>query len=43
VERLGVQRTVLLIAHRAELVAHADRLVRLEDGAAVAVPVRRAA
>jgi thiol reductant ABC exporter CydD subunit len=29
VERLRVGRTVLLIAHRPELVAHADRIVRL--------------
>jgi ATP-binding cassette, subfamily C, bacterial CydD len=43
VRRLSASRTVLLIAHRPELVAHADRVVRLEDGAAVAVPVRRAA
>ena len=43
VERLGAGRTVLLIAHRPEVVAHADRIVRLEDGAAVAVPARWAA
>jgi ABC-type multidrug transport system fused ATPase/permease subunit len=43
VRRLSAGRTVLLIAHRPELVAHADRVVRLEDGAAVAVPSRRAA
>ena len=43
VRRLGAGRTVLLIAHRPELVAHADRVVRLEAGAAVAVPARRAA
>ena len=43
VRRLGAGRTVLLIAHRPELVAHADRIVRLEAGAAVAVPARRAA
>jgi thiol reductant ABC exporter CydD subunit len=43
VERLGAGRTVLLIAHRPELVAHADRIVRLEAGSAVAVPARWAA
>ncbi|HEX6742750.1 MAG TPA: thiol reductant ABC exporter subunit CydD [Solirubrobacteraceae bacterium] len=43
VERLGAGRTVLLIAHRPEVVAHADRIVRLEAGAAVAMPGRRAA
>jgi ATP-binding cassette, subfamily C, bacterial CydD len=43
VQRLGAGRTVLLIAHRAELVAHADRVVRLEHGAAIALPARRAA
>jgi thiol reductant ABC exporter CydD subunit len=43
VRRLSAGRTVLLIAHRPELVAHADRVVRLEDGAALAVPARRAA
>jgi thiol reductant ABC exporter CydD subunit len=43
VQRLGAGRTLLLIAHRPELVARADRLVRLQDGAAVAVPARRAA
>jgi len=43
VRRLGAGRTVLLIAHRPEMVAHADRIVRLEDGAAVALPARWAA
>ena len=43
VRRLGAGRTVLLIAHRPELVGHADRIVRLEAGAAVAVPARWAA
>jgi thiol reductant ABC exporter CydD subunit len=43
VRRLGAGRTVLLIAHRPTLVVHADRVVRLEDGAVVAVPTRRAA
>ena len=32
VERLRSGRTVLLIAHRPELVEHADRVVLLEDG-----------
>jgi ATP-binding cassette subfamily C protein CydD len=35
VERLRTGRTVLLIAHRPELVAHADRVVELEGGTAV--------
>jgi ATP-binding cassette, subfamily C, bacterial CydD len=35
VERLRSRRTVLLIAHRPELVAHADRVVLLDGGAAV--------
>ncbi|MFL5919817.1 MAG: thiol reductant ABC exporter subunit CydD [Gaiellaceae bacterium] len=35
VERLRPGRTVLLIAHRPELVAHADRVVVLGDGSAV--------
>jgi ATP-binding cassette subfamily C protein CydD len=43
VQRLDAGRTVLLIAHRRELVAHADRVVRLERGAAIALPVERAA
>ena len=43
VERLGAGRTVLLIAHRPEVVAHADRIVRLEAGAAVPAPARWAA
>jgi thiol reductant ABC exporter CydD subunit len=41
--RLRIGRTVLLIAHRPELVAHADRVVRLSGGAALAEPLRRAA
>lgn len=32
VRRLAAGRTMLLIAHRPELVAHADRVVRLEGG-----------
>jgi ABC-type multidrug transport system fused ATPase/permease subunit len=43
VERLGAGRTVLLIAHRPELVARADRVVRLEAGRCVAEPARVAA
>jgi len=43
VRRLATGRTVLLIAHRAELVARADRVVRLEGGAAVSELARRAA
>jgi thiol reductant ABC exporter CydD subunit len=43
IARLRPGRTVLLIAHRPELVAHADRVVRLVDGAAVAELERRAA
>ena len=35
VERLRPGRTVLLIAHRPELVAHADRVVLLGGDAAV--------
>jgi ABC-type transport system involved in cytochrome bd biosynthesis fused ATPase/permease subunit len=35
IERLRARRTVLLIAHRPELVAHADRVVELEGGSAV--------
>jgi ATP-binding cassette subfamily C protein CydD len=45
IERLRRGRTVLLIAHRAELVRRADRVVVLEHGAAAhaAAPWRRAA
>jgi ABC-type transport system involved in cytochrome bd biosynthesis fused ATPase/permease subunit len=46
VGRLRRGRTLLLIAHRPELVVHADRVVLLADGAAraaVAQPARRAA
>jgi ATP-binding cassette, subfamily C, bacterial CydD len=43
VRRLAEGRTVLLIAHRAELVAHADRVVRLVRGAAPTEPVGAAA
>jgi ATP-binding cassette, subfamily C, bacterial CydD len=35
VQRLRLGRTMLLIAHRPELVEHVDRVVRLEPGAAV--------
>jgi thiol reductant ABC exporter CydD subunit len=41
--RLRAERTVLVIAHRPQLVAHADRVVRLVDGVAMAEPLRRAA
>ena len=41
--QLRIGRMVLLIAHRPELVAHADRVVRLADGAALAEPTRWAA
>jgi ATP-binding cassette subfamily C protein CydD len=43
VRRLAAGRTVLLIAHRPEVVEHADRIVRLERGAIVAEPVGEAA
>ena len=43
VERLSEGRTVLLIAHRRELVRRADRVVRLEQGATAPVAVREAA
>ena len=43
VGRLRAGRTMLLIAHRGELVRRADRIVRLERGAAVAAPVVEAA
>jgi ABC-type multidrug transport system fused ATPase/permease subunit len=43
VRGLGARRSVLLIAHRPELVAHADRIVLLDGGAAVELPARRAA
>jgi ATP-binding cassette, subfamily C, bacterial CydD len=43
VERACAGRTVLLIAHRPELVRRADRVVRLERGRALAVPALEAA
>jgi thiol reductant ABC exporter CydD subunit len=43
VERLLHGRTILLIAHRLELIERADRTVRLEDGAAGRIQARRAA
>ncbi len=43
VGRLRAGRTMLLIAHRGELVRRADRVVRLERGIAVAAPVVEAA
>jgi ABC-type multidrug transport system fused ATPase/permease subunit len=43
VRRLQSGRTVLLIAHRPELVRHADRVVRLLDGVAASVELAEAA
>ncbi len=43
VRRLAEHRTMLLIAHRPELVQHSDRVVRLVDGVAVRVADRAAA
>jgi ATP-binding cassette subfamily C protein CydD len=43
IERFRVGRTVLLIAHRSELVALADRVVVLEDGRVRSVPGSQAA
>ena len=43
VERLRAGRTILMIAHRPELIGHADRVVRLADGAATAALERSAA
>jgi ABC-type multidrug transport system fused ATPase/permease subunit len=43
IKRLQRGRTMLLIAHRPELVDHADRVVRLVDGGAVAEQQRAAA
>lgn len=43
VRRMQDGRTLLVIAHRPELVKHADRIVRLSDGAALPEAVRRAA
>jgi ATP-binding cassette, subfamily C, bacterial CydD len=43
VERLRERRSLLLIAHRPELVRHADRVVELVHGAAVPVADRSAA
>jgi len=40
---LATGRTVLAIAHRGELLRHADRIVRLERGAAGVEPVEEAA
>ena len=42
IERLRVGRTVVLVAHRPELAALADRIVRL-DGGRLVVPAREAA
>jgi ATP-binding cassette subfamily C protein CydD len=43
VRRMQDGRTMLVIAHRPELVHHADRIVRLLDGVALTEAVRRAA
>jgi ATP-binding cassette, subfamily C, bacterial CydD len=43
VERVCAGRTVLLIAHRPELVRRADRVVRIERGRALAEPALQAA
>jgi thiol reductant ABC exporter CydD subunit len=43
VRRLRAGRTMLVIAHRPELVQSADRVVRVIDGAAVPEPARSAA
>jgi ATP-binding cassette subfamily C protein CydD len=43
IRRAAAGRTVLLIAHRPELVAHADRVVRLERGTTHAEPLGAAA
>jgi ATP-binding cassette, subfamily C, bacterial CydD len=43
VRRLQAGRTVLVIAHRPELVEHADRVVRLAQGVAVTEAERQAA
>jgi ABC-type multidrug transport system fused ATPase/permease subunit len=43
VARLGIGRTVLVIAHRPELVRSADRVIRLAEGVAVPEAVREAA
>ena len=43
VQRMQDGRTVLLIAHRPELVRHADRVVHMADGLALPDVVRRAA
>jgi ABC-type multidrug transport system fused ATPase/permease subunit len=42
VERLLANRTVLLIAHRAELASRADRVVHLREGRIVEAPVQAA-
>ncbi len=43
VSRLRAERTMLLIAHRPELVRHADRIVSLAGGTVVPQPFREAA
>jgi thiol reductant ABC exporter CydD subunit len=42
VQRLRSGRTVFLIAHRPELVRHADRVVRLVDGSAASIALAEA-
>jgi ABC-type multidrug transport system fused ATPase/permease subunit len=41
--RLQAGRTMLLIAHRAEMIAHSDRVVRLAGGIVLEEEVRSAA
>jgi len=43
VRRLQDGRTILLIAHRPELVQQADRIVRVVEGAVIPEPIRQAA
>jgi ATP-binding cassette, subfamily C, bacterial CydD len=43
VRRLQSRRTVLLIAHRSELIQEADQVLRLSEGRVIAEPVRVAA
>ncbi len=42
IDGLGEDRTVLVIAHRPELVARADRTIRLEEGRVVAAVIATA-
>jgi thiol reductant ABC exporter CydD subunit len=43
VDRLRIGRTMLVVAHRPELVRHADRVICLRDGMAVPQPLEQAA